>query len=58
MIIYGFHPLALQGSVLFDVDNTRFTPAILLLAIALISTQSVAPTNRIIDVALCYPLMF
>ena len=55
--IYAIHPLALQGSLLLDVDNTIFTPAMLLCVIALALTESSPPVKRIALVGASFAFM-
>lgn len=51
-LIWAFHPLSLQGSLLLDIDNTIFTPALLIFII----TASL-PRGKIIFIALAFALM-
>jgi hypothetical protein len=57
LVIYAIHPLALQGSLLLDIDNTIFTPAMLLFVIALSRTEAWPPYQRIVAVGLSFALM-
>lgn len=51
-LIWIFHPLALQGSLLLDIDNTIFTPALLLFIIA-----ASTPRKSIVFIAISLALL-
>ena len=55
--IYAIHPLALQGSLLLDIDNTIFTPALPLFLTALALQERFSRARGITLVALSYALM-
>jgi len=57
LLIYAIHPLALQGSLLLDIDNTIFTPAMLVFVIALSCTEDWPSHKRIVAVGLSFALM-
>lgn len=54
---YAVHPLALQGSLLLDIDNTIFTPALLLFLTALAIHERFSRAGGIALIAVTYALM-
>ncbi len=54
---WSIHPLALQGSLLLDIDNTIFPPILLLFAIVLLLTESIPVWQRVIYVGLTFAMM-
>lgn len=56
-VIWAVHPLALQGSLLLDIDNTIFPVAMLALLLALGLTDDALPLQRTMGVALAWALM-
>ncbi|HEY6041290.1 MAG TPA: hypothetical protein VIX58_04100, partial [Anaerolineae bacterium] len=56
-VIYALHPLALQGSLLLDIDNTVFTPALLLFIITLARTEPSPAAVRIPAVGGAFALL-
>mgnify|MGYP001105930451 CR=1 FL=1 len=54
---WAIHPLALQGSLLLDIDNTIFPPTLLLFALALLLTESTSVWQRVIYVGLTFAMM-
>lgn len=57
ILAWGIHPLALQGSLLLDIDNTLFPPALLLLTLAVSRAESGPRAGRIILIAGSFALM-
>lgn len=56
-LIWSVHPMALQGSLLLDIDNTLFPLAMLLLLLALSLTEAASSTRRVVWVGLTWALM-
>ena len=56
LAIWAVHPLALQGSLLLDIDNTLFTPAMLVFILAL-AQRSPATGWYALVIALAFALM-
>lgn len=54
---WAIHPLALQGSLLLDIDNTIFPPTLLLFVLALLLTESTSVWQRVIYVGLIFAMM-
>ncbi|HEY1015585.1 MAG TPA: hypothetical protein VGE07_22945, partial [Herpetosiphonaceae bacterium] len=55
--LYAIHPLAVQGSLLLDIDNTIFTPAMLLFVALLARSEEWPIGRRAAAVALSFALM-
>lgn len=56
-LIWAVHPLALQGSLLLDIDNTLLPLAMLLLLLAFSLTETAPPAQRALWIALAWALM-
>jgi len=54
---WAIHPLALQGSLLLDIDNTIFPPVLLLFTLALSTTESSPAWQRMIYVGGTFAVM-
>jgi len=57
IVTWAIHPLALQGSLLLDIDNTIFPPVLLLFMIVLSATELTFAWKRIILVGLVVAIM-
>jgi hypothetical protein len=57
VMIWAIHPLALQGSLLLDIDNTVFAPALLLFVLALVGTEGARGWQRALAVGCAFSLL-
>lgn len=55
--IWAIHPLAVQGSLLLDIDNTLFPVAMLALLLALSLTENAPPRQRALWVAVAWTFL-
>jgi 4-amino-4-deoxy-L-arabinose transferase-like glycosyltransferase len=57
VVAWAIHPLALQGSLLLDIDNTIFPPVLLLFVLVLSTTESSPMWRRVIYVGAIFAVM-